>query len=95
MDTEYRKTEMSLKKKREARDYYERNLARKVLDEGGKDIYYENHIDWIEWGLYQEYDKIYHMSIEDAAKYIVEWLDTRDKTFYSTPRYIERLNSLL
>ena len=95
MNTEYRKTAYTPLQKQMALNYYEQNLYKKVLANGGSKIYYENHCDWREWGLFQEFEAIRQMDFDEAVKYIIEWLETRDKTFYSTPRYTQMLNSII
>jgi hypothetical protein len=95
MDTEYRNMQFTEAQMRIARTYYEKNLEPLVLKKGGKDIWYETHIDWWEWGLFQEYETIRNMDFDSAAEYVCEWLKTRDETFYASPRYVEMLDGML
>lgn len=95
MDTTYKKSTMTFLQEEMALAYYEKNIRGKVGQYvKGKGIWYECHIDWIEWGLFKEYETIRKMDFDEAAKYVAEWLETRDKTYYSTPLYIQMLDNL-
>lgn len=95
MDTNYKKSELTFLQEEMALAYYDQNLRSKVLDLCNGDIWYECFIDWREWGLFKEYETIRKMDFDQAAKYIAEWLETRDKTFYSTSLYTDMLDDLL
>lgn len=97
MNTDYRPSNLTPLQQKMAETFYEKNLEKLVKSEekSGRHIYYECHIDWWEWGLFQEYETIRSMDFDTAADYVVEWLKTRYKTFYKTPRYTQMLNEML